>query len=55
MRRGIPRLELEVFPVKGSEPFRLRDEVFAILADEVKKGNLAQGQLDTTFKNTGGD
>ena len=51
----IPRLELEVFPAKGSEPFRLRDEVFSILADEVKKGNLTQGQLDTTFKNKGGE
>jgi hypothetical protein len=51
----IPRLRLEVFPKKGSEPFRLRDEVFAILKDEVEKGNLTQEQLDTTFKNSAGD
>jgi hypothetical protein len=45
----IPRLRVEVFPNKGPEPFSLRDEVYAILKDEVAKGNLTQEQLDTTY------
>ena len=44
----IPRLREEVFPRQGFEPFRLRDEVYAILKDEVDKGNLKQEQLDAT-------
>lgn len=48
-----PRLRLEVFPSKGSEPFSLRDEIYAILEDEVKKGTLTQEQLDTTSRTSG--
>lgn len=44
----IPRLREEVFPTQGSEPFRLRDEVYSILEDEIVKGNLTQEQLDAT-------
>lgn len=46
----IPRLREEVFPSKGSEPFSLRDEIYAILKDEVDKGTLTQEQLETTCK-----
>lgn len=50
----IPRLRTEVFPNKGSEPFRLRDEVYAILNNEVKNGAFTQEQLDTTSPNAKG-
>jgi hypothetical protein len=43
----IPRLKVEVFPRKGAEPFSLRDEIYAILADEVKKGTITQADLET--------
>ncbi|MDP1654980.1 MAG: GIY-YIG nuclease family protein [Hylemonella sp.] len=43
----IPRLKVEVFPKKGSEPFSLRDEIYAILADEVKKGTITQTELES--------
>ena len=35
----IPILREKVFPQIGSEPFRLRDEVYAILKNEVEKGS----------------
>jgi hypothetical protein len=43
----IPRLKVEVFPKKGAEPFSLRDEIYAILDDEVKKGTLTQADLES--------
>ncbi|HCY17124.1 MAG: hypothetical protein A2Z93_00355 [Curvibacter sp. GWA2_64_110] len=43
----IPRLKVEVFPKKGSEPFSLRDEIYAILDDEVKKGTITQADLES--------
>ncbi len=43
----IPRLKVEVFPKKGSEPFSLRDESYDILDDEVKKGTLTQADLES--------
>lgn len=46
----IPRLSAEIFPTKGTEPFSLRDEIYAILEDEVAKGYLTQEQLDTTSR-----
>lgn len=46
----IPRLRIEVFPSKGSEPFRLRDEIYAILKDEVAKGTLTQEQIESTSR-----
>jgi hypothetical protein len=46
----IPRLRAEVFPAKGSEPFSLRDEIYAILADEVAQGRLTEAQLDSVAR-----
>lgn len=46
----IPRLRMEIFPTKGSEPFSLRDAIYAILDDEVTRGNLTQHQLETTAR-----
>ncbi len=46
----IPRLKVEVFPKKGSEPFSLRDESYDILDDEVKKGTLTQADLESISK-----
>lgn len=46
----IPRLKLEVFPNKGPEPFSLRDEIYAILADEVKKGTITQTELESVAR-----
>ncbi len=43
----IPRLKVEVFPKKGSEPFSLRDEIYVILDDEVKRGILTQADLES--------
>ncbi len=43
----IPRLKVEVFPKKGAEPFSLRDEIYSILDDEVKKGTLTQADLES--------
>lgn len=53
----IPRLRKEVFPARGAEPFSLRDDIYAILKDEVSKGTLTQEQLETTcqIKQTGGN
>ncbi len=49
----IPRLRVEVFPAKGSEPFSLRDEVYAILNNEVDKGTVTREQLETTCRVSG--
>jgi hypothetical protein len=46
----IPRLKLEVFPAKGAEPFSLRDEIYAILSDEVRKGTITQADLDSVSR-----
>lgn len=46
----IPRLRTDVFPSKGSEPFSLRDEVYAILDDEVAHGRITRQQLETGAK-----
>ncbi|MES1978421.1 MAG: GIY-YIG nuclease family protein [Pseudomonadota bacterium] len=46
----IPRLRVEVFPTKGSAPFSLRDEIYAILNDEIAKGHLTQEQIGTTAR-----
>lgn len=43
----VPRLKLEVFPAKGAAPFSLRNEIYAILSDEVRKGTISQTDLDS--------
>lgn len=46
----IPRLKMEVFPTKGTEPFSLRDAIYAILDDEVAKEHLTKDQLAATAR-----
>lgn len=46
----IPRLRAEVFPLKGAEPFSLRDEIYAIMDDEVRNGRITRQQLEAGAK-----
>lgn len=46
----IPRLQAEVFPQLGAEPFSLRDRIYGILESEIEQGHLTREQLESAAR-----